>query len=153
MSYMKTSVLSAVLNLCLLHSSAQNHTFTVREPDYNKPKLFNDLPQRMKMQVTDLESAMDAPVGSLIRTHIADNFIFQGTITSKTDEPDVKSIVVKSLNRQGATLTFTKTRQPDGTFSYIGRILSFKHGDAYEIVQENGEYILQKKELNDIVSE
>ena len=153
MNYLKTSVLSAVLCFCLLHSSAQDHALTVREPDYNKPKLFNDLPQHMKLRMTDLESALNAPVGSLIRTHIADKFIFQGTITSKTDEPEVKSIVVKSLNRQGATLTFTKIRQPDGTFSYLGRILSFKHGDAYEIVQENGEYTLQKKELNDIVSE
>ena len=153
MNYLKTTVLSTALCVCLLHASAQNHNVTVKEPDYNKPELFKDLPRQMKLQLTDLQSIIDLPVGSIVKTQIADHFIFQGTIVSKADDPKVKSVVVKSINRVGATLTFTKTLQANGTFSYVGRIISFKHADAYEIVQENGQYLLQKTGFNDLVSE
>ncbi len=154
MKILKTSVLSAVLSVCFLHAPAQqSRTVPINEPDYSKPNLFNDLPRRMKLQTTALENLFALPVGSFIKTAIASDFIFQGTIVSKAAEAGVQSVIVKSTNRAGATLTFTKVKKDDGSFSYLGRIMSLKNGDAYEIVSEDGKYVLEKKGLYDLVSE
>src|SRR6478672_10380352 len=117
MKILKTSVLCAVLSFCL-HASAQSNALKISEPDYGKPKLFNDLPDQMKLHLTDLESLFTLPVGTFIKTQLTDNFNFQGTVVSKSDEADktVKSVVLKSVNRQGSTLTLTKTLKADGTF-------------------------------------
>lgn len=153
MNYLKISVLCTALCLCLYAPAQNNRIAPLSESGYNKPKLFNDLPERIQLPVINLEQLIDEPVGSTIKTRIGDHFIFEGTVVSKSNDPDVKSVVIRSSNRQGATLTFTKVHRPDGRFSYIGRIISLEHSDAYEIVQQNGEYILQKRDLNDLVSE
>lgn len=127
----------------------------LNEPNQNKPQLFTDMPQKMKLRISDLEDLLELPVGTSIKTFIAENFNFHGTVVSKSDpsHKDVKSVVIKSTNRKDATLTFTKTIRPDGTVRYLGRIVSFKNGDAFEIVKENDHYVLQKKTLYELVNE
>ena len=155
MKTLRITMLSIVVNIFVLHASAQttNRIVAINETDYSKPKLFNDLPQQMKLKVTDLEALFELQVGATIKKQITPQFIFQGVVISKANNPNVKSVVIKSVNRQGATFTFTKVFKSDGTFSYIGRIVSLKNSDAYEIVQEEGQYIFKKKSLYDLVSE
>ena len=49
MKVLKTGALCVLLNVIALTVAAQNNTSNppVTEPDYNKPKLFADLPQRL----------------------------------------------------------------------------------------------------------
>ena len=53
----------------------------------------------------------------------------------------------------GAALSFSKLMKEDGSISYIGRIISFQHGDAYEIILENGQYFFVKKDFYDLVND
>ena len=155
MKSLKTCAVSVLLLLCYTQSSAQNKPVPTIHEDYNKPKLFSDLPQKMKLDIKAYEALLALPVGETVKTPLIGKAHLFGTIVSKSDPNDlnVSSIVVKCKNRLGATLTFTRLRNTDGTISYIGRIISFKHIDAFEIVQENGEYLLIKKDLYDLVSE
>lgn len=154
MKKLKAIITGAFLTLCALTSSAQEKS-TFNETDYNKPKLFADLPQKMNLNVSELQELFKRSIGSSVNVQVTDNFIFQGTIVSKSDEKDasIKSIVIRSTNRQGAAFTFTRIRNSDGTFKYKGRILSFSNGDAFEIVQEKGQYFLQKKNLHEMIAE
>jgi hypothetical protein len=68
-------------------------------------------------------------------------------------ENNLLSIVIRSTNFPGAALSFSKITKEDGTISYAGRIISFQHGDAYEINQENGQYYFVKKGFYDLVNE
>jgi hypothetical protein len=61
--------------------------------------------------------------------------------------------VIKSSNRVGSAFTFARLRNEDGNFSYQGRILSRKHSDAFEIQLENGQYVLTKTQLYDLLNE
>jgi hypothetical protein len=76
-------------------------------------------------------------------------------VVSKSDpiDPKVKSVVIRSTNRLGATMTFTRVTKEDGSYSYLGRIISYKNSDAYEFAQENGSYVLVKKHLYDLFNE
>jgi len=154
MTLLKAVAFGLLMAACT-SSFAQEQKLPVNEPDYNKPKLFADLPQRMDLHLTVLENIFQLQVGSAVRLQVTDALLFEGTIVSKSDAQDagVKSIVIRSSNMMGATFTFTKTSTTSGTSSYIGRIMSRNNSDAYEIAMEKGQYVLQKKNLYDMISE
>ena len=153
MKKLKASALGVLLTVCCLHSEAQDQKIPLNEPDHNKPKLFNHLPQKMTLKLSDVASVFNYTVGAAINVKLTDNFLFQGTVVSKSEDATVKSIVIKSANLQGATFTFSQTTKEDGSFNYVGRIMSRNNGDAYEIKAENGQYVLQKKNLYELIAE
>ena len=127
----------------------------INEPNYNKSKLFEDLPQKMFLAVSDLEPLFDIALGAPVVAKLTPGFQFKGTIVSKTGDSKtlVRSVVIRSATRQGAALTFTKIINEDGSVVYGGRIISMESIDAYEIVKENDQYILQKKNYYEMVRE
>lgn len=145
--------------LLLLHafalSSAAQNKFPLSEPDYNKPALFDDLPSKFSFDIKVLESLLDLPEGQSLSLPLTKGLRYQGTVVSKSDpnDPNVKSIVIKSTNRIGAIFTFVRLRNEDGSISYQGRIISYKHSDAFEIQVEDGQYVLTKKKFYDLLSE
>jgi hypothetical protein len=154
MKTLKTIAIGALFSLSYLCSAAQEK-IPINEPDYNKPKLFADLPQKMTIKVSDLESLFDLSVGTSVTARFATNFVLHGTIVSASGESEstVRSVVIKSTNRQGAVFTFTKITNTDGSLSYRGRILSKDNSDAYEIVKEDDQYVLLKKDYHELISE
>lgn len=154
MKTFKTIAFTALFGLSYFYSSAQEK-IPVNEPDYNKPKLFEDLPQKMNLTISDMESLFDLTVGTPVMAKLTKSFPFKGTIVSKsgTSESAVRSIVIKSTTRKDAVLTFTKIKNQDGSFIYRGRIISKESIDAYEIVKENDQYVLEKKNYYEMVRE
>jgi hypothetical protein len=155
MKCLKSNAIAAFLIFCALQSIAQDPGKLIHEPDYSKAKIFNDLPDRMNLRVTDVAELVNLPVGSDVNTVAATNFRITGTVVSSSEDKaaGLKSVVIKLHNRQGATFTFTKRVQEDGTINYIGRILNKNNGDAYSLVKENGQYTLVKKGVYDLISE
>src|SRR5215211_7182757 len=153
MKRFKTGAICVPLFLCCLFSRAQNQKTPFNEPDYNKPKLFADLPAKMNLKVSETETLFKFSVGATVSIELTDHFLFKGTIVSRADEASVKTVVIRSTNRPGASFTFTRTTNADKSFTYLGRIISRNNGDAFEIAQENGQYVLQKKNLYDLISE
>ena len=155
MKILKSGALCVLLCLGSVSMYAQNEPLPVSTPDYNKPKLFADLPDKFTIDVKDLESLFEVEEGQSVNVRLAGPFNYHGTVVSRstTKRFDVRSVVIKSINRQGAVLTFTRTLNTDGTYAYIGRILSHKHSDAFEIEEEKGQYVLVKKHLYDIFNE
>jgi len=126
---------------------------SVNEPDYNKPKLFGDLPERINFDPTVLSALLNTQVGQSINLAVTSVFRISGQVVSKADDQNSTSVVVRLINRQGARLIFTKLTDPNNSVKYIGRIISLKHGDSYEIVSENDHYYFKKKGLYDLVTE
>ena len=155
MKKLKASAFSVLLIVCVQHIQAQEQKIPLNEPNLRKPKLFNNLPEKINLKISEVVPVLDMSVGTAVNVQFADNFLFQGTVISKSDTPDesVKSIVIRSSTMQGANFTFSKTKNQDGSFRYIGRIMSRNNGDAYEIKFENGQYVLQKKNMNDLMVE
>jgi len=127
----------------------------VREPDMNRPSLFQNLPEKISCRINDLSSLLESEIGKTISFSFTGTLNFQGVVSSVASKFDntLQSVVVRSTNFPGAALSFSKIIKEDGTFSYVGRILSFQHGDAYEISQENGQYFFVKKGFYDLVNE
>jgi hypothetical protein len=127
----------------------------VREPDMNRPSLFQNLPEKISCRINELSSLLESEVGKTISFSFTGSLNFQGVVSSVASKFDntLQSVVVRSTNFPGAALSFSRIAKEDGTYSYVGRILSFQHGDAYEISQENGQYFFVKKGFYDLVNE
>ena len=151
MKNLSTAVLSVCITLCSLCASAQKDV-PINEPDYNKPKLFADLPDRINFNPANLTNLFQLQVGQTANIPLTGNFTLTGTVVSTANNDNVTSVVIKSTNRLGARLTFTRVSEGK-IVKYIGRIISLQHGDTYEIVSENNQYYFQKKGLYDLVNE
>lgn len=153
MKALKTIAFTAFFGLGYLFSASQE--IPINEPNYNKPQLFEDLPQKMNLTISDMESLFDLSIGTPVMAKLTKSFPFKGTIVSKSgsSESSVRSVIIKSTTRKDAVLTFTKIKNQDGSFIYRGRIISKESIDAYEIVKENDQYVLEKKNYYEMVRE
>jgi len=139
--------------LACIETNAQ--TPPVREPDMNRPTLFQNLPEKISCRIADLSALLESEIGQTISFSFIDNLNFQGVVSSVASKFDntLQSVVIRSTNFPGAALSFSRITNENGSISYVGRILSFQHGDAYEINQENGQYFFVKKGFYDLVNE
>ena len=146
--------------LCLLliltcaTSFAQN-TIPVNEPNQNKPRLFTNLPDKIPVDINALQTLVNTGTGKNVSLRLGSNELnnFTGQVVSKADDNTIHSVVIRSANFNGATLTLSSSAQPNGTVKFTGRIISFQHGDAYELQKQNNQYILIKKNFYDLINE
>lgn len=157
MKILKTIAVGVLLSVCMFPAAAQQNakSLPISQYDFNKPKLFKELPDRIKVPLKNFDDVFNFEVGKTVDLPFASNFQFAGTVVSKAEDAqaNVKSIVIKSTTNVGATLALSRIINPDNTITYRGRIMSFKHGDAYEIANENGLYYFVKKGLYDLYEE
>jgi len=155
MKTFKTFAFGVLLTACYLYAPAQNAGVPLNEPNYNKPQIFSDLPQKMTLRITELEGLFNLASGASVSLMVTDQFRLQGAVVSKSSDTDasLKSVVVRSTNRIGCVFTFTKLTDSNGNISYIGRMISAQHGDTFEIIKENGQYVLSKTGFYDLLNE
>lgn len=127
----------------------------IKEPDYNKPKLFADLPDVMNLDVNELESLIALPMGGTTTEIFTESFPLKGIVVSRSGDAgsDIKSVVIRLVNRPGSTFCISKVKIESGQYRFIGRIISMNNSDAFEIARLDDKYVLQKKHLYDLVNE
>ncbi len=141
---------------------AQEKSVQLNEPDYNKPKLFNTLPATLKVTNGELETLI-APAKSAARGKATEDITkmrakvaglsSQYIAANSRIENEYNSVVMVLNDYPGATLTLTSVAKEDGTLVYTGRIISFKHGDAFVLELVNGQYQWTKKGFYDLIAE
>jgi len=157
MKNLRTAILCAGTMLLGMISVAQENKIPINEPDYNKPRLFDGLPSRIPVSLSDLNALVDAPVGRITSINLAAESAtrFDGEIVSVASQPDnrVQSVVLRSSNFNGARFTLSRIIASDGSYSFAGRIISFQHGDLYELKKESGGMALVKKNYHELINE
>lgn len=159
MKNLRTSVLCACMILFSLCAVAQDQKIPINEQDHNKPHLFDHLPPKISFNPESLISLGNKQTGSIININLSADakttVAFEGKLISSgsSGNGNTQSLVIKSTNYPGATFSMSKVTNSDGTITYTGRLMSFKHGDLYVIQQINGQYELVKKNFYDLVNE
>ncbi len=155
MKILKTITLGLLLSFCMHHATAQISKEGNSQYELAKPKLFKSSPERINIRLNEFDHIFNYEVGKTVVLPFASDFSLSGTVVSKAEDANanVKSIVIRSSDKVGATLTLSRIINEDNTIAYRGRILSFKHADAYDIVSESGTYYLVKKNASDIYEE
>jgi hypothetical protein len=158
MKNLRTYVLCASITLCSLFSAAQNGKVIVNEPDYNKPHLFDNLPAMIPVSMQNLNVLLNTKTGATINTTLssdAKTAPFEGQVVSSViqDNDKVQSVVIRSTNYNGATLSISKVINGDGSIKYNGRLMSFQHGDLFILQAKDGGFVFVKKNFYDLVNE
>ena len=129
----------------------------LNEPDYSKPRLFDNLPEKVSVNINNVSSLFNSAIGAAVDLGLSDNIQFQvnGEVVSKTSKSDgsVQKVVIRASNFSGAGITISRITNDDGSFLYRGRILSLKHGDYFELKKENEGYVFIKRNYYDLVNE
>ena len=155
-----TLVLCAIFSCITILAQAQERPIPVNEPNYNKPKLFQNLPEKIVIDASILENVFNADLNRPAAIN-AGAIQFQGNVASKTlndanktgTESVTNTVIINLANYPGANLTISKTSNPDGTTTYTGRIISFQHGDLFELQNQKGVWVLVKKNFYDLINE
>jgi hypothetical protein len=160
MNYLKFLGLCLCCFLVCTGISAQNIKAPIRGSDPNKPKLFPNLPERIPVEMQEIQNLLaDQPeAGRQIDVDLAERkqMTLSGKIVSSSVKYNnsIRTLIIRSSNFSGATLTLSSSIQPDGTVEYSGRIISFQHGDYYKLEkQDNNQYVLIKKNFHELVSD
>jgi len=150
------TLITVCISFCGLATAAQalpTKKLPLNEPDYTKPKLFADLPDRLDFNPNDLLNLFELQPGQSVSVKVDSSFIFTGDLVSKSNDNRSSSAVLRLTNRSGARLVFTRIKGENNLVKYLGRIISFKHEDCYEIVCESDHYYFKKKSIYDVISE
>ena len=157
MKNLRTAASCVSISLYSLSSVAQTGDIPINEPNLNKPKLFQNLPDIIPVKMNNITVLMGAEVGRPVSLSLSDATVFQfeGIIVSSVSkyENTIQSIVIRSTNFPGATLTVSRITDDTGNISYIGRMLSMQHGDMFELKNENSQFLLVKRKFYDLVNE
>jgi hypothetical protein len=155
MKYLQHTGISLLLcTLCSLGTFAQK-SIPLNEPDKNRPSLFSNLPDRIPVDISTLRNLFNAETGKdvSLRLGAGTGPEFAGKVISRADDNSFHSIVIRSGNFNGATLTLSSSTQTNGAVRFTGRIISFHHGDAYILQNQDDNYILVKKNFYDLINE
>ena len=157
MKNLRTYLLCAFMAMYSFYSHAQVQKIRINEPDYNKPRLFQGLPEIIPFNPDIFFGLLNKQPGSVISTSLStDSQVpFEGRIASSSTAPDgrIQQIAIRSTNFAGATFSLSKVQTDDGIVKYNGILMSFQHGDLYVLQQAEGHFILVKKNYYDLVNE
>ena len=114
-----------------------------------KATLFNQLPEKNYCSATALQHIFSDSVNSTIAVTLSTSLKVEGIVLAKVAvTPDQLSINIRCTNYQDALLNVSRITEADGSFNYIGRIVSPRHGDVLLLWQENGQYFfIRQKQL------
>ena len=135
--------------------SASAQVSRVKEPDMNKPKLFQNLPNDIAINADQLSEILNHEVGQSVYINLSPGLQIQGQVVSTASkyENSIQSIVIAVSNYNGARLTISRLTNKGMPTIYTGRIISFQHGDLFELASQNNQYYFIKKNFYDLVNE
>lgn len=147
--------------LCMsfsLFASAQTDHVQLNQPDLNKPLLFASLPDRIPVSTGYLDGLFTMSKGVAVSITTSEDALasrIEGEVVSMGSKYNdrLQSVVIRSTNYNGARFTVSRYTDEQGVVSYSGRIISFQHGDAYELKNEAGNLFLIKRKFYSLVNE
>src|SRR4051794_1442827 len=108
MKNLRTYVMCVCMTSCSLVSFAQNKPVPINEPDLSKPRLFSNLPEKIQVNIADLDRLFGSQQGrpAPVNLSLGINAQLEGTVTSISSvTDDLQTVIVRSTNYNGANLT------------------------------------------------
>ena len=135
--------------LITVTANSQLSALPLNQHPVEKATLFNQLPEKISCPVNALQNIFSAAVNGNINVSLGTQLKIEGMVIAKVAvTPDQLSINIRCSNFHNALLNISRITQTDGSFSYIGRMVSLQHGDVLLLWEENGQYsFIKQKQL------
>ncbi len=154
MKLISRALLISVFFVSFYQSKAQ--VTTAKEPvTIAKPNLFDSYSANISCPKSELDKIFTTPEGGLLKLSFGNNFRFTGSVTSSIQRyTNLQSVTIKSIISDSLLLGISKRTNDDKSFTYIGRIINQKYGDAFELkFDNNGNYFLNKIKTDDLIQD
>jgi hypothetical protein len=118
-----------------------------------KTTIFTNQPNEISCTAAQLDAVFNQPVSSDIRLTLTPNFSLLGKVQSSIEkQANLKSVIIRLSNFPDVIFSISKISDQYTTERYVGRLMSSKYSDAYELIlQENGTYTFSKKITDHII--
>jgi spore germination protein YaaH len=137
--YNKTILLFLFSFLLLFINNSKAQTVTT------KAQAFAAQPNEVVFPINKLQELMNSIPGQTVSIALTNSFYLIGTVQSNTQNyTELKSAIIKLTNYPNVVLGISKITELNKPERYVGRIISSKYSDAYELVFENNAYSLKK---------
>jgi hypothetical protein len=147
------SPMKTFLKACVLFSMLMV-TYSIRAQQKDvRPKLFNAVGSKIIYPKAELEKIFAKTKGSEFEISLPGNFKFTGMVVSSVQRYDnLKSLLIKSTNFNGAMFAVSKRTNEDNSITYTGRIISEKYSDGYELKTDAaGNFFLEKINMDELL--
>jgi hypothetical protein len=130
-------------------------TAHAQNPTGAKPKLFSNFPEKIICSAAELSRIFTTNADQNISLSFSDNFLFSGTVTSNVVKyANLQTAVIKSPVFGDAVFAVSKITHADKSVSYIGRIISKKYFDGFELKKDTqNNYQLTKIETDRVIQD
>jgi hypothetical protein len=134
-------------------ASAQNQNERVPElkAPPQKPALFSNYSSKINCKPAEIKKFLSLEEGDKTDLSISDNLTLAGTVFSVVDDGKIRTIQMQVSNFSNAVFSLSRTLLRDKTYSYIGMLMSYEHGDMYMLKYENNKFLLEKQEKNNVI--
>ncbi len=144
MKLFSTLLLGITLTLISAYAMAQNTD--MRQAQYAK------FPQLINISSATLNEAFDNKINAQAAIPFSAEFNFKGTVISNSMRyANMQVLIISGTEFKNAVLQITKTTLEDKSIIFAGRILNNTAADGYEIKSRDGNYFLQKTEMQKIM--
>ncbi|HEY4967537.1 MAG TPA: hypothetical protein VII28_14125 [Puia sp.] len=119
-----------------------------------KKDAVTDLPYSNKTEISDqvLESLFQST--GKISINLAPGFRLEGNIQNKSyHEDSVISLLIKLENREGALLSITRFKEPNGHLFYSGNLLKLHDAEGLVLTEKDNHYYFIETQQRFLVSE
>ncbi|HEX7845723.1 MAG TPA: hypothetical protein VF476_07945 [Chitinophagaceae bacterium] len=156
MKNLKLASLGLAVMVCCAVSGQK--TIPLNEPNYNKPLLFAELPDKIPVEASYLKNVLtnSSAIGKDVQFRLANSKVdhFSGSVISFAGkETGANSVTIRSSNFIGAIMNISEVTLPDGTMTYRGHVISMQHGDLLELQKIEGQYYFVKRKFYDLINE
>jgi hypothetical protein len=118
-----------------------------------KTAIFANQPNEISCTAAQLDAVFNQTVNSDISLTLTPNFVLLGKVQSSLEkQANLKSVIIRLSNFPDVIFSISKISDQYTSERYVGRLMSNKYSDAYELfLQENGSYIFSKKITDHII--
>jgi hypothetical protein len=147
-------VAGAIVALQIYASESLGQKIPVPTEKNLQRTMFAAVPARVSYPSTELNKIFSLHINDDVSIRLNDQFVFTGTIIDKVERKSgTVSLNIRSVNYPGALFTVSSVNIPGEKTVFTGRILHPGYGDVLELIQENDQYYLRKKNQNKMMVE
>lgn len=120
-----------------------------------KPKQFNNFPEFINCNETELAKVFTALPGQNISLSFSNNFTFAGTVKSNLVKyVNLQSVVIEAPDYFNTIFSVSKITKGDGSIGYTGRIINKNFFDGFLLKKNaSGAYQLKKIETDHLIQD
>ena len=151
---MKRIFLSAcAVSMCLVFALNGTAQIAVNQHPVEKPALFHELPEKFSCSLPALKTLFTSVANGKVAIQLSNQLQLNGTVLEKVAVSSQQlSVNIRCDNFQNALLNISRLTLENGTYKYVGRMVSPAHGDVLLLWEDNGQYyFIKQKQLLSMV--